>query len=490
MSAKEGMSSTRMVHFSDSAATEEPREVEIIATNDNALNEEDSSASVKLHGEVDANTTSAKSKGVTGYWSKLSGLFLPNKDDDDEEKNEDDDERDDDEEISSRRRKASQINNDFDKLDDLVMLGKDRLINLDMTEDFETKVKVFTVHKVPKSFSFSEIIDDSRGNLRRDKNIKVKEFRYRCELQDKTLKCLYDDVKKNILDIVNRKRKAAIERIKGTKEGVANVIMRTESVAADDEGTVLEDEYFGSYDCRVLMLKDVLDWCKRAEEYNSAYYKGDSKKKHHLEHRITYRKFCILLNLHEVNIIVTKNKLYYIIPASVPVSFSLNPNRAASTKINSAVMLSAAMLSAAAWDKASLRDCIEKPKDYKDSFMYYVLSVLGGKDEDDVEWKTENKFEFVNRTASSFCLRIYTIYFYLFLHNIKYRIDELNHPKEGRYTLVLTKMDGGHKGGEGGGNSCMLSLSFAKELTQVLLTYSLTYSLTHSPTHAPTHSIG
>ena len=110
MSAKEGMSSTRMVHFSDSAATEEPREVEIIATNDNALNEEDSSASVKLHGEVDANTTSAKSKGVTGYWSKLSGLFLPNKDDDDEEKNEDDDERDDDEEISSRRQESEEEN--------------------------------------------------------------------------------------------------------------------------------------------------------------------------------------------------------------------------------------------------------------------------------------------------------------------------------------------------------------------------------------------
>ncbi len=354
----------------------------------------------------------------------------------------------------SRGRKGSQIDHDFDSL---VKLGKDRLTNLDMTDDFSTNVRVFTVHKVPKHLS-SNIVEEVH-----DSHTKVKEYQYRCELIEKSLKSLYSDIKKNILDIVNRKRKAAIERISGTKADVKNALMRTESSGinkdSSGEGTILEDEYFGSYDCKVLMFKDIVDWFNRVQEYHSADNKGDSNKKRHLEHHITYRKFCVILNLQEVNIILTKNKLYYIIPDYVS-------DNATSLSRMSTKASRAAVWSAAGTNKVSLKDYVEKPNEFKNSFIYYVLSVLGSRDNVEV-WKSDNKFEFSNKTASSFCLRIYTIYFYLFLHGIKHRIDELNHPKKGRYTILTIKMDGGNQDKTATGNSCMLSLNFAKELTYV-----------------------
>ena len=351
-----------------------------------------------------------------------------------------------------RGRKESQIDKDFGSL---VTLGKDRLTNLDMTDDFSTNVRVFTVHKVPKQLS-SNITEDVN-----DSSAKVKEYNYRCESIEKSLQSLYSDIKKNISDIVNRKRNAAIANAaknkNGTSIGLTNALMRTDSTNADSSGeTILEDEYFGSYDCKVLMLKDIVDWFRRVQDYHSAYNKGDSNKKRHLEHQITYRRFCVILNLQEVNIILTKNKLYYIIPDYVPDIGAASLNQM-STKASHA-----AVWSAAGGNRISLRDYMTNP-DHKNSFIYYVLSVLGG---DNVEvgksvWQSDNKYEFSNKTASSFCLRIYTIYFYLFLHSIKHRIDELNN-KQGKYTIVTMKMDGGSTG-----NSCMLSLNFAKELTYV-----------------------
>ena len=110
MSAKTGMSSTRMVHFSDNIASEESREVEF--TNDTAYAVEStegvSNFNDEQEPEEDKIEQSVSSKGINSvieyvFGSKISGLFHPNKSNDDEVKSDDEDEKDDEEEFIQSR---------------------------------------------------------------------------------------------------------------------------------------------------------------------------------------------------------------------------------------------------------------------------------------------------------------------------------------------------------------------------------------------------